>query len=49
MVVRLLFEHLGADKIELSCLTKNIAGQAFWQSFDHEAYSIKYVIRKPGT
>ncbi len=45
--VALLFEALGTEEIGLSCLTKNEAGQAFWQSFEHEAYSIKYFIRKP--
>ncbi len=45
--VTLLFEALGTEEIGLSCLTKNEAGQAFWQSFEHEAYSIKYFIRKP--
>ena len=45
--VGLLFEHLGVGEIGLSCLTKNAPGQAFWRSFDHEAYSIKYNIRKP--
>jgi predicted acetyltransferase len=40
------FGALGTGEIGLSCLTKNEAGQAFWQSFDHEAPSIKYYIRK---
>ena len=45
-VVALLLEYLGFDEIGLSCLTKNAAGRAFWQSFSHEAYSIKYNIRR---
>lgn len=45
--IALLFEQLGIDEIDLSCLTKNAPGQAFWQSFEHEAYSIKYNIRRP--
>ena len=45
-VVGLLLEHLGFEEIGLSCLTKNTAGQAFWQSFNHDAYSIKYSIRR---
>jgi len=47
--VGLLFEKLGVEEIGLSCLTKNAPGQAFWRSFDHEAYSIKFNIRKPNT
>ena len=45
--VGLLFDKLGVEEIGLSCLTDNLPGQAFWRSFDHEAYSIKYNIRKP--
>jgi len=45
--IALLFERLGIEEIGLSCLTKNEPGQAFWRSFEHEAYSIKYNIRKP--
>ena len=49
VAVGLLFEKLGVEEIGLSCLTKNAPGQAFWRSFDHEAYSIKFNIRKPNT
>ena len=45
--VGLLFEKFGVDEIGLSCLTKNVAGQAFWRNFGHEAYSIKFSIQKP--
>ena len=44
--INLLLEQLGLDEIGLSCLTKNIAGQAFWRSFTHEIYSVKFNIRK---
>jgi len=44
--VGLLLDYLGFEEIGLSCLTKNTAGQAFWRSFAHEAYSIKYNIRR---
>lgn len=45
--VGLLFEQLGVEEIGLSCLMYNSPGLAFWRSFDHEAYSIKFNIRKP--
>ena len=45
--VSLLFERLGAEEIGLSCLTKNAPGQAFWRSFEHEAYAVEFNIRKP--
>ena len=47
IAVGLLFDQLGTDEIELSCLTKNEAGQAFWRSFKHDAYSVKFFIQKP--
>jgi len=47
--IGLLFKTLGIEEIGLSCLTKNTPGQAFWRSFDHEAYSIKFNIRKPNS
>ncbi|MCL2512883.1 MAG: GNAT family N-acetyltransferase [Oscillospiraceae bacterium] len=46
--VSLLFEELGTEEIGLSCLTGNAPGLAFWRSFGHEAYSVKFNIRKPG-
>ncbi len=45
--VGLLFEQLGVDEIGLSCMTDNLPGQAFWRSFDHEIFSVKFKIRKP--
>jgi predicted acetyltransferase len=45
--VCLLLEELGVEKIGLSCLTNNATGQAFWRSFDHEVYSVKFNIHKP--
>ena len=47
--VGLLFEQLGIEEIGLSCLTNNAPGLAFWRSFDHEAYSLKFNIRRPGS
>lgn len=44
--VELLFDVLGTEEIGLSCLTTNAAGLAFWQSFEHEAFSIKFNIRR---
>ena len=45
--VALLFAHLDTEEIGLSCLTHNAPGQAFWQSFGHEAHSTKFFIRRP--
>ena len=45
--VSLLFEQLGVNEIGLSCMTNNVPGQAFWRSFDHEIFSVKFKIRKP--
>jgi predicted acetyltransferase len=45
--VGLLFEKLVVEEIGLSCLTENAPGQAFWRSFNHDAYSVKFNIRKP--
>jgi len=47
--MELLFEQLGVEEIGLSCLTNNVPGLAFWRSFEHDAYSIKFNIRKPNT
>ncbi len=47
--VGLLFEQLGVDKIGLSCMTDNVPGQAFWRSFNHEIFSVKFKIRKPNS
>jgi len=47
--IGLLFERLGAEEIGLSCLTDNAPGLAFWRSFDHEEYSIKFYIHKPNS
>ena len=47
--ISLLFEQLETEKIGLSCLTNNAQGLAFWRSFDHDAYSIKFDIRKPNS
>lgn len=45
--VRLLMKHLGIEEIGLSCLTKNVIGQAFWRSFQHEAYSTNFSVQRP--
>lgn len=47
--VGLLFQQLGVDEIGLSCMTDNLPGQAFWRSFDHEIFSVKFKIRKPNS
>lgn len=45
--VRLLMKHLGLEEIGLSCLTKNVSGQGFWRSFQHEAYSTNFSVQRP--
>ncbi|GHV32858.1 hypothetical protein FACS18949_05180 [Clostridia bacterium] len=45
--VKLLLEKLDVDEVGLSCWSYNARGLAFWRSFNHEMYSVKFRIRKP--
>lgn len=45
--IGLLFGQLEAEEIGLSCLMCNAPGLAFWRGFNHEAYSMKFTIRRP--